>query len=230
MTRIKTYYKRNLPHYQPAGYVFLVNMRLDGSLPLKVIQRLQNDYRKEIEIASSFQNIKAKRASYSKAQLDYFKKFEEVLHNTTKSPCWLAENTIASVIYKSLHFGDTRKYNLYCFTIMPNHIHVILQPIVERFSESLSKKDHTLNKRNGVSLYILTSILQDFKKFTARECNLILNRTGKFWQHESYDHVVRDREELLRLTEYILNNPVKAGLIDNRENWKWNYYNPHLYV
>ncbi len=133
MTRIKTYYKRNLPHYQPAGYVFLVNMRLDGSLPLNVVQKLKNDYKKEIVKVSSLKSIKAKRASYSKAQIDYFEKFEKELHGSTKTPCWLAENNIASIIYKSLHFGDTKKYNLYCFTIMPNHIHVILQPIVERF-------------------------------------------------------------------------------------------------
>ena len=48
--------------------------------------------------------------------------------------------------------------------------------------------------------------------------------SGAFWQHESYDHVVRDEQELIRIVRYILNNPVKAGLVAN-----WQDY-PFLFV
>jgi REP element-mobilizing transposase RayT len=65
--------------------------------------------------------------------------------------------------------------------------------------------------------------MQSLKWYTAKECNKILNCTGQFWQHESYDHVVRNEEELNRIIEYILNNPVKAGLVETHEDWKWNY-------
>lgn len=84
--------------------------------------------------------------------------------------------------------------------------------------------------RNGVpacsgtsSTYIVAKILQDLKKYTAVECNKILNRSGAFWQHESYDHVVRDEDELSRIIEYVLNNPVKTGLVDKWDDWKWGY-------
>jgi len=58
----------------------------------------------------------------------------------------------------------------------------------------------------------------------------VLNRSGTFWQHESYDHVVRGDKELIRIAEYVLNNPVKAGLCERWEDWKWNYCNIKLMV
>jgi len=42
-------------------------------------------------------------------------------------------------------------------------------------------------------------------------------------RHESYDHIVRNEEELRKTARYILNNPVKAGLCECPEDWKWSY-------
>ena len=61
------------------------------------------------------------------------------------------------------------------------------------------------------------------KKHTALEANKVLHRTGAFWQHESYDHVIRDSKELERMIWYVLYNPVKAGLTDSWEKWRWTY-------
>ena len=48
--------------------------------------------------------------------------------------------------------------------------------------------------------------------FTAKEINKLHGRTGQFWQHEPYDHIVRNAERLRRLERYIVENPVKAKL------------------
>ena len=61
------------------------------------------------------------------------------------------------------------------------------------------------------------------KGSTSRKCNLFLNKQGTFWQAESYDHFVRDREELQRIISYILYNPVKAKLCNEIKDWKWTY-------
>ncbi len=45
----------------------------------------------------------------------------------------------------------------------------------------------------------------------------LLRRTGRFWEHEYYDHLLRSEEEFYRTVTYILNNPKKAGL----RNWRW---------
>ncbi len=64
--------------------------------------------------------------------------------------------------------------------------------------------------------------LQTLKGYTARQANLLLKRTGQpFWQSESYDHWVRNEEEGRRIKAYIESNPVKAGLVESAEEYRW---------
>jgi hypothetical protein len=46
---------------------------------------------------------------------------------------------------------------------------------------------------------------------------------GACWQHESYDHLIRSAAELERIIAYTLNNPVKAKLVKDWQDWLWNY-------
>ena len=66
-------------------------------------------------------------------------------------------------------------------------------------------------------------IMKSLKGYTAYEANRILGRKGEFWEAESYDHFVRDDAELARIINYVLNNPVKAGLVKDWRDWKWNW-------
>src|SRR5215471_14113177 len=56
-----------------------------------------------------------------------------------------------------------------------------------------------------------------WKSFTAKECNRLLERSGTFWQEESYDHLIRNQADFRHAVKYLLDNPMKAGL----KNWKW---------
>jgi putative transposase len=67
----------------------------------------------------------------------------------------------------------------------------------------------------------LASILHSLKSFTSNEANKLLRRSGQFWEHESFDHCVRDEEEWARIIAYALNNPVKANLVDEWRSWRW---------
>jgi REP-associated tyrosine transposase len=65
--------------------------------------------------------------------------------------------------------------------------------------------------------------MQSLKRYTARQANKILGREGAFWQDESYDHVIQDNDEYIRLINYLLENPVKAGLASKWDAWPWTY-------
>lgn len=107
---------------------------------------------------------------------------------------------------------------------MPNHVHQVFTPIVGR-DLSRPENQSVLDMNVELRFPIVTDILRLIKGSTARECNKILNRSGAFWQHESYDHVVRDHNELLRIVDYVLNNSVKANLCKEWEDWQWSYCN-----
>ena len=226
MTRrdeIKIFYQRHLPHYQPPGCTFFVTFRLTGSLPLYVIQKLKNEHEAQLKIISGIEDQKEKYRSYKEVQLNYFEKFDSVLDKYRKSVSWLKQPALAEKVKEVIHFYDGNTYDLIAYTIMPNHVHMVFTPIEENVGRDLSRQQNGVDMNVDLQMPIVTDILRRLKGATSRECNKILNRSGAFWQHESYDHVVRDEDELSRIIEYVLNNPVKARLVDKWNDWKWSY-------
>ena len=71
--------------------------------------------------------------------------------------------------------------------------------------------------------------MQSIKRYSAREINRLVKRSGSLWQAESYDHVVRDEDELLRIIQYVMNNPVKAGLVEDWKDWKHTFVSEEFY-
>ncbi len=61
--------------------------------------------------------------------------------------------------------------------------------------------------------------MKGIKGKTARLLNQGRRSKGSVWQAESFDRIVRDQAELDEKLEYMLNNPVKAGLTAD----PWNY-------
>ena len=85
---------------------------------------------------------------------------------------------------------------------MSNHVHLVIKNV---------QRD-------------LFRILQSIKRYSARKANIVLNRTGyNFWADESYDHLIRDANEMARIIDYTLNNPVKINLVKNWEDWPHSY-------
>ncbi len=212
------YYKRNLPHFQPSNAVYFITFRLAESLPKTVVEQLKKE--NEI-IEKSIIKIKDKsergNAIY-KQRKRYFAKFDKLLDCSQSGALWLKNKDVATIVYDSIIFRDKKKYDLHCFCIMPNHVHLVFEmgdEHVSRIADSTA--------RNGVSSYKVTKILQDLKKYTAAESNRIIIRRGQFWHRESYDHVVRNNREYLNIINYVVQNPVKAGLADNYKKWKWTY-------
>jgi putative transposase len=74
----------------------------------------------------------------------------------------------------------------------------------------------------------LAEIMHSLKGYTARRANQALGRQGPFWQGEDYDHAARDAEELYRIIQYVIHNPVKAGLTTQWKNWRWTFVSSNL--
>lgn len=90
------------------------------------------------------------------------------------------------------------------------------------FFKLLDQPDNTKEE------YPVTKILHSIKSYTALECNKLLDRKGTFWQSESYDRVIRSSDELENTIRYVLNNPVKAGLVEEWTNWPHSYCKPEF--
>ncbi len=198
------FYRKSLPHYQPHNATFFVTYRLADSLPLSVIARLKEELRREERAAhSQFQAANERKDAIYAAHKRYFGRFDDALAQNANEPYWLKDEGVARIVADSLHTLAQEYFELWAYCIMPNHVHVVF-----------SMRQHAP---------MLYKVMQKHKRFTAVECNLVLQRHGQFWARESYDHVVRDEREFERVLAYILNNPVKAGFVKNWQDWKWSY-------
>ena len=74
----------------------------------------------------------------------------------------------------------------------------------------------------------LTTVLERHKGYTALLCNRILGLEGHFWALGSYDHWIRTPRSFTNNLNYTLQNPVKAGLVANWEDWRFSYCHPNL--
>ncbi len=207
------YYRRFLPHYFIPGLPVFITTRLHGSLPKHVILDLIQKYETESTKLNSLKNEKLKLQRKLEIEQKYFLKYDELLNHYNHRVNWLADQRVAHIVADSLHWGNKRKYQLFAFTIMTNHVHIVLEPILP----------HDHNNTPQKPIYVLSGIMESFKKFTAREANQVLGRTGQFWQRESYDRVVRSEKELHNIIQYILMNPVKANLVEKPEDYPWTY-------
>jgi REP element-mobilizing transposase RayT len=48
------------------------------------------------------------------------------------------------------------------------------------------------------------------------------------WQARFYDHVVRDFEDPTEIARYMVNNPVRAEMVEDWTQWPWIYVDPAL--
>jgi len=93
------------------------------------------------------------------------------------------------------------------FIIMPNHIHGIIIITVGAGSEPAPTQKHGLFE-----------IIRQFKTFSAKRINEIRNTPNlPVWQRNYYEHIIRTEDELHRIREYIINNPLQ---------WQYDRENP----
>ena len=213
----RTYYRRHLPHYHPPNATFFITFRLAGSLPAEVIVRLKREYDVKQTQAIKTPEEKNRLLQLVRIQKKYFADYDKALDGGMCGPHWLKDERIAELVATAITRRDNTQYRLLAYCIMPNHVHLVISTDLDE-SGQVRDPSHNLQKS-----------LRSLKWYTALEANKILGRTGKpFWQSESYDHVVRDGKELERVIRYVQNNPVKAGLVDDPQRWKWSYIRPSV--
>lgn len=215
---MKTEYSNRLPHLAPVGAAFFVTFRLADALPTEVIIRMKEEYDAEIERLE-----KEMPANYVKliqeVKQQYFGKFDQQLDNQTFGACYLKQPEVAAIIANKIKEYDGKYYNLHAYCIMPNHVHALFN-----FGHQISNLDE-----HRLSLYAdnyvqLDKVMHLIKGGSAFQVNRLLGRSGKFWAKDSYDHYIRNEEEWLEVISYILNNPVKAGLVEQWEDWPGSYW------
>lgn len=193
---------KNLQHWHQPGKMQFVTFRLADSLPQSKIGDI-------LKIKADFE------ARYQKPWSDEVKLLyhrfvgpvEERLLDNGYGSCLLRYHEIRHFLTESLFYGDGKRYDIWAYVIMPNHVHALMSDIM---GEDIN------------------DILKSIKQFSANRINKKVGRKGEFWMRENFDRLVRSEAHFDYCLDYIINNPrhirsgeyelyVKSDLIDARD-------------
>ena len=189
----------NLPHWYQPGVTYFVTFRTEDSVPrdlLRTWYARRDDWLRRHEIDPSLPNWKSQLALRRELEREFHATFTREFMEIPRSRLRrrvLRQSRLAQIVADSLRHFDGQQYHVGDFVVMPNHVHLL------------------------VCLLESTNIEQQcrsWKKFTAGQINRVLQRGGRFWQEETFDHLVRGPEQFEGFQRYIAENPQKAKLCD----------------
>jgi len=118
-----------------------------------------------------------------------------------KEPIFSSKQNIEILLEAFSLYRGKYNYKIIAYVILPTHFHWLIIP----------------SEKADISI-----IMKSVKGYTAKKIG------KKIWQHQFLDHCLRTTEDYKNHIDYIHNNPVKHGLVDNPSDYIWssfrNYY------
>jgi putative transposase len=106
------------------------------------------------------------------------------------------------LVFRSIMEGHLRqKSELMAVCIMPDHLHLLLAPLSENIIDLMGR----------------------WKGYTS---HLIRDEgyEGRVWQRSFYDHALRKEEDVMKVAEYIVSNPVRRGLVKRWRDYPFSWH------
>jgi len=120
----------------------------------------------------------------------------------------IVEAQVARMLIDTLFWmNDHGRLVLGAFVIMPDHFHLVAS-IIE------------------VSLQ---DIMRQIGSFSSRKINEICGKSGRIWQAGYYDRGIRRSEDIMEISDYVHNNPVRKGLVTKPDDWPYSSLSPQYY-
>lgn len=127
----------------------------------------------------------------------------------THRSCKLAPK-LRDIVLECCVYQHGKSVRLHAAVIMPEHVHLLFSALKDAKGES----------------YSIPEIMQNIKSVSAHRVNRAAGRTGKVWQTESFDHVIRSSGEFEAKIAYIAENPVMRRLVNSVSDYKWLWLDP----
>ena len=198
MVETISFSRRSLPHWLVADRTYFVTRRIANSLPAAVVEELraERDALHQQKCSDESRWLKLYRAQ--------FVRVDEILDaDKENDECKLTNGDIPNIILKSLDWlVHDAGWCIYAATIMSTHIHLVMRNNKGRTGELLDD-------------------IEKFKRFTGSAANRSVGRTGRFWARDDFDHWCRTQDKVNSAITYVRQNPVKAGLVKEWQEWPW---------
>ncbi len=101
------------------------------------------------------------------------------------------------------YYRKNYSFDIVAYCILLNHFHWLIIP------------SDTAN---------ISKIMKGIKGYSSKKINQLNGWSGKVWQHQFLDHIIKKEEDYRRHINYIHNNPVKHGLVESASLYPWSSY------
>lgn len=168
-----------MPHWFQIHKTMFVTFRLADSLPHHKIEEYLADramMREESKILGN------KPRKYYDEMMEH--KMESWLNNGHGS-CILGNENVRQIVVEALRHYNYREYLLHSFIVMPNHLHILLSPLIDK---------------------PINNIIGRIKGFTSFKIKKLLGIDSEIWQQGMFDRIVRSDDEFKKYVDYIINN------------------------
>ena len=173
-------YRRPLPHVVQDAVIYFVTFRLADSIPRIKLAQWQHELDRWLAM-NPLPHTPAQHDEY--AELGY-RRIERWLDRGEGS-CLLASQIVQRQLADCILLRDGVDHLLGDYTIMPNHVHALVQPLPGK---------------------PLKSILEGWRSSSTHQINKLCRRRGQLWQQDGFDHIVRNDHALARIRCYIRDN------------------------
>jgi REP element-mobilizing transposase RayT len=192
------YSRGYVPHFDSPHVIQHITYRLADSLPVAVLEQMK------AEVESSVRDDEKRKAE--------LRQRIEIYLDAGHGSCVLRVPEVAACVVDTWHHFDGDRYRLLEWVVMPNHCHVLIEPL-----EGAPLGKIVLPWKNYTVRFI--------NEYKSRIENSIGSRTGvrlsQVWQREYWDRFIRNERHFEAAKSYIAMNPVKAGLVEKAEDWRW---------
>ncbi len=214
-----------LPHFDGPVHTQHVTVHLVDSLPKSAIERIDQ----QIEALADQERLLERR-----------KRLHDWI-DAGHGSCLLREPDCAQIVEGALHHFDGERYRLFAWVVMPNHFHVLFQPMEgwsmakivaswKKFTATEIKKWQRANTEirdpgnatlpscsASESVTEANAEIRDPGNATLPSCSA--SQKSPLWHPEYWDRYIRNEKHFNAVIDYIHNNPVKAGLCETPELW-----------
>ncbi len=173
--------KLDLPHWEQTEKLQFVTFRLADSLPKSFREYIEN------------RKLSFKKLHPEPWDEQTIRKYDAIASSTISKlldnglgACILSNQGARTILEDIIKHYDGKTYHLVAYVIMPNHVHLLFQPI---------------------DMNTVQNIIRTIKSLSSHKINKLFNRSGRLWNKEYYDRIIRDQSHLENVIEYIIGNP-----------------------
>lgn len=206
----RAYTRRSRHHIHPYGATFSITTLVHDAVPQP--QLLKLSLRRQAELRKIDRSDHPRKALHRYLVNTLFsQELKRLLSRQSEQEHPFRQSLAAEILAEQIKKYAGKYYRLCAFSIMSNHVHLLLD-----FSIQLAGKSTANAAPPG---YVnLERVMNYIKGGSAYSINRRCNRQGPLWAAGYYDRYIRSQRHYQQALKYILNNPVKAGLVSRWED------------